>query len=276
MTNYKFSKEIYNQSLPETLKVNTTIIKMNNNHSSLSNLTYTIKNGNENNSFKINSKTGELIVNNNLNYELIKNYNLTIEASNDNINLSTIIIIDIRDIDESPIFDKIVPIVIDDKNIDQFNDTVLSMIRDGRYCIRTVKAYDPDIKNKFDEQNIIYKTDQPKRLEYYYRESNCYSGKKILPEEFFFNVDETSGCVTLNNPFPNKCVYDIWKNLVQNNNGFVISSVIVNAYDKNKSYNSKKSQITITGKILMSFYCKIWDCPPKESRIASFFKSLFG
>ncbi|KAF7996682.1 hypothetical protein HCN44_002328 [Aphidius gifuensis] len=273
---YKFSKEIYNQSIPETIKVNTTIIMMNNNHSSLSNLTYTIKNGNENNSFKINNKTGELIVNNNLNYESINNYNLTIEASNNNVNLSTKIMIDIRDIDEAPIIDEIVPIIIDDNNIDKFNDTVLSMIRDGKYCIRTIKAHDPDIKNKFDKQNIIYSIEIPEYQKYYYREYNCYSGKKISPEEFMFNVDKSSGCVTINNPFPNKCVYDLWNSRIEKNNGFVIPTVIVTAYDKNAYYNYKKTQKTIYGKISMSFYCKIWNCPPKESGITNFFKSLFA
>lgn len=108
-------------------------------------ITYSIIAGNTDDAFFIENTTGRIKVNKVLDYEKIEKYTLTVRAFDGIYEDTAMVAIFIANVnDEVPIFEE------HDKVIQIEEETVPSD------CIITVKAYDPDIKNKDDDQHIIY------------------------------------------------------------------------------------------------------------------------
>lgn len=120
-----------------------------------SQITYTITDGNVGDAFKIDATTGVITVNGILDYENITEYNLKIRAFDGIYEDTANVIIKIENINDNPPVFK-----------EKYNTTIEEeVIVDG--CILHIEAYDPDIKNRSEPQNIKYfivKTEQQSLL----------------------------------------------------------------------------------------------------------------
>ncbi|XP_043497699.1 DE-cadherin isoform X1 [Polistes fuscatus] len=136
-------------------------------------VTYSIIQGNTNDSFYIESTTGKIRVNNPLDYEKITEYNLTVRAFDGVYNDTANVKIFIENVnDNPPVFEDFDtnPTIEEEKLVDG--------------CITTVVAYDPDIKNRNADQHIAYfilKDDQKPLLSI--NKSGCITLKKPLDRD---------------------------------------------------------------------------------------------
>ncbi|KAF7987537.1 hypothetical protein HCN44_003299 [Aphidius gifuensis] len=206
----QFTSSIYIvNNLTENYYRNMSIVKVQlSNINSTTSVTYKIRSGNINQLFGINEKTGNIYVNGEIDYEITSEYTLIVEASiNESYEITTTVIIIIENTnDNAPVFE-----------IFQTNINILEEhINDS--CIGIFKAHDPDIKNKSIDQNIRYYTKMEDRKQHH----------------LIFSIDELTGCMTLNTildrdpPFG----YPTWR-------------VIVEAYDRNDTYNSLGHGISV-------------------------------
>lgn len=116
---------------------------------------YSIISGNENDAFFIENTTGRIRVKNKLDYEKIESYNLTIRASDGVFSDECEVHIHISNVnDERPVF-----MPLENNRI---------FIREEEIpvgCIVEVRAYDPDIKDRNQDQKIVYRIDE-KQLDF--------------------------------------------------------------------------------------------------------------
>ncbi|KAF5283408.1 hypothetical protein FQA39_LY04784 [Lamprigera yunnana] len=109
-------------------------------------IVYSIIDGNENDAFTIENTTGRIVVNTKLDFETIEQYTLIVQASDGIYTDSAKVIINIGNVnDELPVFDDY------NKNITIEEEKLI----EG--CILNLRAYDPDIKDRNADQNIVYK-----------------------------------------------------------------------------------------------------------------------
>lgn len=108
-------------------------------------VTYSIINGNTDDSFMIEATTGKIKVKKSLDYETITDYNLTVRAFDGLFNDTAMVRIFIENVNDNP------PVFNDfDKNPTIAEETLL------KGCIANVSAYDPDIKDRNADQHIVY------------------------------------------------------------------------------------------------------------------------
>ncbi|KAK4871852.1 hypothetical protein RN001_015976 [Aquatica leii] len=109
-------------------------------------IVYSIIDGNINDAFMIENTTGRIKVNNKLDFETIEQYTLVVEASDGVYTDTAKVIIHIGNVNDMiPVFDYY------DKNITIQEEKLI----EG--CILNLRAYDPDIKDRNADQNIVYK-----------------------------------------------------------------------------------------------------------------------
>ncbi|KAB0801471.1 hypothetical protein PPYR_05825 [Photinus pyralis] len=109
-------------------------------------IVYSIIDGNINDAFTIENTTGRIRVNNKLDFETIEQYKLIVQASDGIYMDSAKVIINIGNVnDELPVFEEY------NKNITIEEEKII----EG--CILNLRAYDPDIKDRNADQNIVYK-----------------------------------------------------------------------------------------------------------------------
>ncbi|XP_056645235.1 DE-cadherin [Diorhabda sublineata] len=108
-------------------------------------ISYSIISGNDNESFTIENTTGRIKVNRKLDFEWKENYNLTVRAYDGAYeDFAIVVILITNENDERPVFEQYPDdIYIDEERVDS-------------NCIITVKAYDPDIKDRSADQHIVY------------------------------------------------------------------------------------------------------------------------
>ncbi|KAK4871853.1 hypothetical protein RN001_015977 [Aquatica leii] len=108
-------------------------------------IVYSIIGGNINNAFMIENTTGRIKVNNELDFDTIEQYTLVVEASDGVYTDTAKVIIHVGNVnDMPPVFDYY------NKNITIQEETLI----EG--CILNLRAYDPDIKDRNADQNIVY------------------------------------------------------------------------------------------------------------------------
>lgn len=206
----QFTSSIYIvNNLTENYYRNMSIVKVElSNINSTTSVRYKIRSGNINQVFGINEKTGNIYVDGEIDYENTSEYTLIVEASiNDLYEITTAVIIIIENTnDNAPVFE------IFQTNINILEEHI------NESCIGIFKAHDPDIKDKTIDQNIRYYTKMEDRKQHH----------------VIFFIDELTGCMTLNTildrdpPFG----YPTWR-------------VIVEAYDRNNTYNSLGHGISV-------------------------------
>lgn len=107
-------------------------------------VTYSIVDGNTYDAFTIKNFTGEIRVNNQLDYENITTYSLTVRASDGIYEDYAKVIINIDNVNDNP------PVFMSN-----YSKTIVEeQLVEG--CIVKVEAYDPDIKDRTADQNIVY------------------------------------------------------------------------------------------------------------------------
>ncbi|XP_045482485.1 DE-cadherin [Harmonia axyridis] len=112
-------------------------------------ITYKIVDGNVGDAFVIENTTGRIKVNKKLDFEKVESYNLTVMAHDGIYNDTTKVLINIlNENDEPPKFEKYdSKIYIDEERI-------------YPNCVLNLTAYDPDIKNRSENQRISYEVQQ--------------------------------------------------------------------------------------------------------------------
>ncbi|KAL3289462.1 hypothetical protein HHI36_022884 [Cryptolaemus montrouzieri] len=111
-------------------------------------ITYKIVDGNVGDAFLIESTTGRIKVKNKLDYEKIESYNLTVMAHDGMFNDTTKVLIYIlNENDEPPVFE------------DYNKDIEIIEERTYDFCVLSLTAYDPDIKNRSENQKITYEVE---------------------------------------------------------------------------------------------------------------------
>ncbi|KAF5274763.1 hypothetical protein FQR65_LT04316 [Abscondita terminalis] len=109
-------------------------------------ITYRIVDGNINDAFTIENTTGRIHVNNKLDYETIEQYTLTVEANDGIYTDLAKVIVNIENVND------ILPVFYPyNENITIVEEKLI----EG--CILNLRAYDPDIKDRDADQNIVYK-----------------------------------------------------------------------------------------------------------------------
>ncbi|XP_022902196.1 DE-cadherin [Onthophagus taurus] len=112
-------------------------------------ISYTIRSGNDGDSFDVERTTGRIVVKSKLDYEKIQSYNLTVEASDGSYSDKATVLIFIDNInDELPVFEPY------DKRITDIVEETIPVD-----CIIRLTAYDPDIQDRNAPQNIEYQVD---------------------------------------------------------------------------------------------------------------------
>ncbi|XP_017769994.1 PREDICTED: DE-cadherin [Nicrophorus vespilloides] len=146
-----FTKDPYTaQRIPENTDIGKVVIEVKAvDVDTASLIKYEIIEGNINNAFNIESTTGRIMVFSELDFEKIENYNLTIRASDGVFNDTTHVHIEISNVnDELPVFE------FYNKNISIAEESI------PENCIITLKAYDPDIKDRNADQKIVYRVEE--------------------------------------------------------------------------------------------------------------------
>ncbi|XP_044765888.1 DE-cadherin [Coccinella septempunctata] len=108
-------------------------------------ITYKIVDGNVDDAFVIENTTGRIKVNKELDFEKVESYNLTVMAHDGIYNDTTKVLINIlNENDEPPVFEKF--------------DSEIYIVEEKTYsdCVLSLTAYDPDIKNRSENQRISY------------------------------------------------------------------------------------------------------------------------
>lgn len=108
-------------------------------------ISYKIVDGNLEDAFVIENTTGRIKVNKKLDFEKVESYNLTVMAHDGIYNDTTKVLINIlNENDEPPVFEK-------------YNNKI-NIVEEKTYsdCVLTLTAYDPDIKNRSENQRISY------------------------------------------------------------------------------------------------------------------------
>ncbi|XP_050313481.1 DE-cadherin [Anthonomus grandis grandis] len=109
-------------------------------------ITYSIEGGNMNNDFIVENTTGRIKINNRLDYETRDSYNLTVKAFDGIYSDTAIVRIFVANFDdEKPVFYDTFP-----QSVNVEEEFIPSE------CLIEVRAYDPDIKNRSEPQNITY------------------------------------------------------------------------------------------------------------------------
>ncbi|CAG7733720.1 unnamed protein product [Allacma fusca] len=143
-----FSKTVYEAEINEDANLNAKVIEVKAiDKDTASIITYSITQGNVGDAFKIeHDKTGKIVIKNSLDYETHRWYNLTIRASDSQFDAFTQVIINVMNINDNP------PVFEPTKT----NATFAEGSPIPTYCIFEVKAYDPDIGDRNQPQNITY------------------------------------------------------------------------------------------------------------------------
>ncbi|KAK9890299.1 hypothetical protein WA026_010402 [Henosepilachna vigintioctopunctata] len=109
-------------------------------------ITYKIVDGNVGDAFLIENTTGRIKVKNKLDFEKIESYNLTVMAHDGMYNDTTKVLINIlNENDEPPVFDQ------SKIDINVYEEKIYET------CVANITAYDPDIKDRSQNQKITYK-----------------------------------------------------------------------------------------------------------------------
>ncbi|GJQ67761.1 hypothetical protein Trydic_g21076 [Trypoxylus dichotomus] len=201
----EFSESIYRvDNLSENIDIGHLAIEVRaNDMDSASVIRYNITSGNEEGAFKIEESTGRIRVNATLDYEKTTTYNLTITAFDGRFEDEAKVFIFIDNInDELPIFEP-------------YNRNITDILEEEVYtdCIITLEAWDPDIRNRDDPQNIVYQVDEKYR--------------------HFLEVDK-DGCVKLTKPLDR-----------DKPNGSPSYQAFIIAYDDNNGPNAQQQSAEI-------------------------------
>ncbi|KAK0161393.1 hypothetical protein PV327_009868 [Microctonus hyperodae] len=204
----KFTKNQYvANSISENANINALVIDVKaEDLDTASPVYYSIIAGNTDESFSIESTTGRIIINKPLDYEKITEYNLTVRAFDGVYDDKATVKIFIDDVNDNP------PVF---ENFDRNPTIEEEKLIDG--CITIVKAYDPDIPNRNDDQKITY-----------------FINKE--DQQPFIGIDKT-GCLKLKKPLDRDPP-----------NGYPMWTVIVTARDGDISpkANSDSVMVNIT------------------------------
>ncbi|KAG8306866.1 hypothetical protein J6590_037459 [Homalodisca vitripennis] len=187
----KFTQERYvAEAIPEDANINALVreVKALDNDTA-SPVTYSIVEGNTNNAFLVETQTGKIRVNSQLDYENITSYTLKVRAFDGVYEDYALVDIKIENVNDNP------PVFLPYKN----NITIMEeQLVPG--CIVTLKAYDPDIQDRSADQHIVY---------------------SVVPKQdqgTHLTIDN-QGCLSLLKPLdrdpPNG--FDVWQVLIQAN-----------------------------------------------------------
>lgn len=138
---------------------------------------YSITNGNVGEAFFIEKATGRIKVKNKLDFEKIESYNLTVKASDGQFEDEAEVIINILNVnDELPIFEPL-------------NVTRINILEEQLYpdCLVTVKAYDPDIKDRNADQKIVYRIGEQQKEFAAVDNGGCVKLKKVRTNKTLFS-----------------------------------------------------------------------------------------
>ncbi|XP_050325410.1 DE-cadherin isoform X1 [Bactrocera neohumeralis] len=137
--------EYVHDSLPEDANINFMVIEVEAvDEDNTAQIVYTIESGNVGNAFKIEKKTGQITVNQRLDYENITEYVLKIRAFDGIYDDYATVKIKIANVNDNPPEFK-----------EKYSKTIQEeMVFD--YCILNIEAYDPDIKDRSADQHIKY------------------------------------------------------------------------------------------------------------------------
>uniref|UniRef100_A0A182P1E6 Cadherin domain-containing protein n=1 Tax=Anopheles epiroticus TaxID=199890 RepID=A0A182P1E6_9DIPT len=156
----------HDEQVPEDVDIGTVILNLTvMDEDEISHTTYTIISGNIDNAFKIDETIGQISVNKQLDCETIREYTPIVEANDGVFQDNTTVSITIKNVNDcAPRFSYMPNVKVQEEMIPS-------------ECLTYLTAYDPDIEDRNDPQNIRYSVVQ----EY----------------EEFIEIDNTNGCLRL-------------------------------------------------------------------------------
>ena len=160
--------------VPEDSNLNTMVIEVQAlDLDTASTIEYSIEEGNNNNSFKIESSTGRITINNPLDYEQITNYSLRIKAFDGIYSDHATVKIVVANVNDCP------PEFLEEEYRNEIFEEELH-----KDCIVNIGAYDPDIKDRNLPQHIKYEVSKKDQREFLTIDENgCMTNIKPLDRD---------------------------------------------------------------------------------------------
>lgn len=176
-----FQKGIYTPAaIPENIDIGKPVIDvLAEDKDTATTIVYSIIKGNEGNAFAVVNTTGTIVVQNKLDYEKIESYNLTVRAYDGFYSDDCEVHIKILNVnDELPVFKPI-----------ENNRITIQEESEPAGCIVNVEAYDPDIKDRYADQKIVYRIGEAQQKFAGVDKNGCV---KLLTVSFVNLLCETS------------------------------------------------------------------------------------
>lgn len=171
----KFTQETYiTERVPEDSNLNTLVIEVRAlDLDTASNIEYSIESGNINDAFKIEPTTGRITINKPLDYEEITEYNLRIKANDGLFSDHASVRINIADVNDCP------PVFKEGDYKSQIQEESIHPM-----CLTNIEAYDPDIKDRNQNQHIKYEVSKKDQREFLTIDENgCLRNIKPLDRD---------------------------------------------------------------------------------------------
>lgn len=171
----KFKQDEYlADRVPEDANLNTLVIEVQAiDRDTASAIEYSIESGNSNNSFKIESSTGRITINQQLDYETITEYLLRIKAYDGIYSDYATVKINVANVNDCP------PEFLEEE---YRNEILEEQLHED--CIVNIGAYDPDIKDRNLPQHIKYEVSKKDQREYLtINELGCLTNIKPLDRD---------------------------------------------------------------------------------------------
>ncbi|KAF7987840.1 hypothetical protein HCN44_003703 [Aphidius gifuensis] len=243
----KFLNKIYTTSIREDAKITDSVMNVTVDNKYLTGkITYTIS-GENDRSFLMDPKTGEIRVNQLLDYEKKKSFNLKIKASNGTNMMITKITINIINInDAKPVFNSTIQTIIqlpdDDFSLIKSPFFYSDFVYNGK-CIGRFQAYDPDLNDRNVDQHIVYSLTVPNEGTVV-----TFNGKTLKNKYELFFIDKKDGCLRMKKPFDGPNEY--WDVKKDKDSQFPFWQVFVNANDDDGSPNSLQTSLKVIVKVM--------------------------